>query len=174
MLEDAVSRDLTSAQLDTLGDEIATFAARIDVAEHALITRLRAFDAHEAWGPAGFKSCAEWLSWRIGVSIKAAREKVRVARALGTLQKVDALFGRGELSYSKVRAITRVATLESEQAFQPRSGVKTSSTSPHMRLPRRSSGYPGLISVFAIRRAGPWSCRAIIVDSCVNRRHPGA
>ena len=49
MLEDAISRDLTTAQLEALGDEIATFAARIDVAEHALITRLRVFDAHEAW-----------------------------------------------------------------------------------------------------------------------------
>ena len=68
-------------------------------------------------GRAGFKSCAEWLTWRIGIGIKAAREKVRVARALGALKKVDALFGRGELSYSKVRAITRVATLESEQDF---------------------------------------------------------
>jgi hypothetical protein len=108
---------MTPNQLDALGDEIATFAARIDVAEHALITRLRLFDAHEAWGRAGFKSCAEWLSWRIGLGITAAREKVRVARALGILKKVDALFGRGELSYSKVRAITRVATVESEQDF---------------------------------------------------------
>jgi hypothetical protein len=108
---------MTPAQLEALGDEIATFAARIDVAEHALITRLRAFDAHEAWGPTGFLSCAAWLSWRIGIGIKAAREKVRVARALGSLPKVDALFARGELSYSKVRAITRAATPETEQYF---------------------------------------------------------
>jgi hypothetical protein len=108
---------MTAAELEALGDEIATFAARIDVAEHALITRLRAFDAHEAWGPTGFLSCAAWLSWRIGISIKAAREKVRVARALASLPKVDALFARGELSYSKVRAITRAATPESEQYF---------------------------------------------------------
>jgi hypothetical protein len=104
-------------QLDALGDEIATFAARIDVAEHALITRLRLFDVHEAWGRAGARSCAEWLSWRIGIGIKAAREKVRVARALGSLPKIDALFGRGELGYSKVRALTRAATPESEQDF---------------------------------------------------------
>jgi hypothetical protein len=108
---------MTPAQLEALGDEIATFAARIDVAEHALITRLRAFDAHEAWGPTGFLSCAAWLSWRIGIGIKAAREKVRVARALASLPKVDALFARGELSYSKVRAITRAATPETEQYF---------------------------------------------------------
>jgi hypothetical protein len=87
------------------------------VAEHALLTRLRVFDAHEAWGALGFHSCAHWLSWRIGIGLTAAREKVRVARALGPLPKLDALFARGELSYSKVRAITRVATPESEQDF---------------------------------------------------------
>src|SRR5690606_266407 len=101
--------------LDSLGEEIATFSTRIDVVEHALLTRLRVFDAHEAWGNQGARSCAEWLSWRTNLSIKAAREKVRVARALGSLPKIDALFGRGELSYSKVRALTRAATAESEQ-----------------------------------------------------------
>ncbi|WP_146662690.1 DUF222 domain-containing protein, partial [Enhygromyxa salina] len=112
-LQDSLSQE----QLQAIGDEIATFAARIDVAEHALITRLRVFDAHEAWGGTGFLSCAHWLSWRISIGLKAAREKVRVARALGTLTAVDALFSRGELSYSKVRAITRVATPENEQEF---------------------------------------------------------
>src|SRR5690606_3068049 len=73
------------------------------------------FDTHEAWGNQGARSCAEWLSWRTNLSIKSAREKVRVARALGSLPRTDALFGRGELSYSKVRAITRAATAETEQ-----------------------------------------------------------
>ncbi|MFO7561988.1 MAG: DUF222 domain-containing protein [Enhygromyxa sp.] len=89
---------LTPEQLDSLGEEIATFATRINVAEHALLTRLRVFDAHEAWANQGARSCAEWLSWRTNLSIKAAREKVRVARALGPLPKIDALFGRGKLS----------------------------------------------------------------------------
>src|SRR5690606_11662522 len=106
---------LTPEQLESLAEEIAIFSTRIDVAEHALLTRLRVFDAHDAWGNQGARSCAEWLSWRTNLSIKAAREKVRVARALGSLPKTDALFGRGELSYSKVRASTRVATAESEQ-----------------------------------------------------------
>ena len=106
---------LSSDQLEALGEEIATFAARIDIAEHALLTRLRLFDAHDAWANTGLLSCAQWLSWRTGLGIKAAREKVRVARALGSLDKVDALFGRGELSYSKVRAITRIATPQTEQ-----------------------------------------------------------
>jgi hypothetical protein len=113
----ALPNAMTPDQLEMLGDEIATFAARIDAAEHALITRLRLFDAYDAWASRGFLSCAHWLSWRVGVGLKAAREKVRVARALATLEKVDALFSHGELSYSKVRAITRVATPETEQDF---------------------------------------------------------
>src|SRR5690554_252274 len=118
MLEVASPHEpMTSDQLEDLADQIATFAARIDVAEHALITRLRIFDAHEAWAQAGFLSCAHWLSWRISIGVKAAREKVRVARALASLPKIDALFGQGEISDSKVRAITRVATPETEQDF---------------------------------------------------------
>ena len=118
---------LTAEQLETIADEIATFAARIDVANHALLTRLRIFDAHEAWGPLGFSSCAAWLSWRVGLGLTAAREKVRVARALGSLPKLDAVFSQGELSYSKVRAITRVATPQTEQDFIDVAGHATAS-----------------------------------------------
>jgi hypothetical protein len=60
---------------------------------------------------------AVWLAWRIDISPVAAREYVRVARALGELTRVDAAFAAGKLSYSKVRAITRVATPETEQDF---------------------------------------------------------
>ena len=115
LAQEAIDNPPTLDQLDALADEIATFAARVDVAEHALLTRLRLFDSHEGWASAGALSCAHWLSWRVGVSLKTARERVRVARALAELPKVDALFGRGELSYSKVRAITRVATPQTEQ-----------------------------------------------------------
>ena len=62
----------------------------------------------------GFRSCAEWLSWRTGLDVGAARGKVRVARALGTLPHLAQALARGELSYAKVRALTRVATPENE------------------------------------------------------------
>ena len=107
----------THEECFALGEEIATFAARVDVAMHAMLTRLRRFDAADGWGPGGFRSCAHWLAWRTHIEINTAREHVRVARALGQLPIVDAHFARGELSYSKVRAITRVATPEYEQAF---------------------------------------------------------
>ena len=63
----------------------------------------------------GFRSCAEWLSWRVGLDLGAAREKVRVARALATLPRLAQALARGELSYAKVRALTRVATPEIEE-----------------------------------------------------------
>jgi hypothetical protein len=108
---------MSKAQLKSLGEEIATFAARVDVATHALIAKLRQFDAHEGHAQDELPTCAHWLSWRTGIGLNAAREKVRVARALGELPRVDELFSRGKLSYSKVRAITRVATPETEQDF---------------------------------------------------------
>jgi hypothetical protein len=63
----------------------------------------------------GAISCAHWLTWRIGLDRGAAREKVRVARALGVLPRIDAAFAAGRLSYAKVRAITRVANAENEE-----------------------------------------------------------
>ena len=59
-------------------------------------------------------SCAHWLSWRCGIALGAGREKVRVAHALATLPLVDDALRIGQLSYSKVRALTRVATAEIE------------------------------------------------------------
>jgi hypothetical protein len=111
------AESMSKEQLEALGEEIATFAARVDVATHALITKLRKFDEHEGWARADVVTCAHWLSWRTGIGLNAAREKVRVARALGELPHIDKLFSRGKLSYSKVRAITRVATPEKEQDF---------------------------------------------------------
>ena len=65
----------------------------------------------------GFHSCAHWLSWRVGLDLGAARERVRVARAIGTLPRLSEAFARGELSYAKVRALTRVATPDCETAL---------------------------------------------------------
>ena len=81
---------------------------------YGLLDRIREFDAREGWNN-GFRSCAEWLSWRVGLDGGAARERVRVARALGTLPRLAEALARGEVSYAKVRAVTRVATPETEE-----------------------------------------------------------
>ncbi len=101
------------AEIDRLGDEIAELSAHLEAATARLLTLIREFDARGGWGN-GFRSCAHWLSWRVGLDPGAARERVRVARALGTLPALAQALARGELSYAKVRALTRVATPETE------------------------------------------------------------
>ena len=99
---------------ERMGEEIATLAARIDAATYELLVLIRKFDEEEGWN-CGFLNCARWLTWRIGLAPSAAREKVRVARALGDLPLMSEAMKRGELSYSKVRALTRVARPETEE-----------------------------------------------------------
>src|SRR2546426_9591341 len=103
-------------ELERLGDEIAELSAHLDAATARLLDLIREFDARGGWGNgSGFRSCAHWLTWRVGLNPGAARERVRVARALGTLPRLAEALARGELSYSKVRALTRVATPETEE-----------------------------------------------------------
>ena len=101
-------------ELDRLGDEIAELSAHLDAATARLLDLIRDFDARGGWNT-GFLSCAHWLCWRVGLELGAARERVRVARALGTLPRLAQGLARAELSYSKVRALTRVATPETEE-----------------------------------------------------------
>src|SRR5881409_3061668 len=100
--------------LDRLGDEIADLSAHLDAATARLLDLIREFDTRGGWNT-GFCSCAAWLSWRVGLDPGAARERVRVARALGSLPRLAHALARGELSYAKVRALTRVATPETEE-----------------------------------------------------------
>jgi 5-methylcytosine-specific restriction endonuclease McrA len=102
-----------SAEVDRLGDQIAELSAHLEAATGRLLDLIREFDARRGWNT-GFRSCAEWLAWRVGLDLGAARERVRVARALGTLPALADALARGELSYAKVRALTRVATPETE------------------------------------------------------------
>ena len=98
--------------LDLLGDRIAKLSARIQAATYELLCDLREFDRHHGWE--GLRSCAHWLNWRTGLDLGAAREKLRVAAALADLNHLSAAMACGRLSYSIVRALTRVATPATE------------------------------------------------------------
>ena len=87
-------------------------SARIDAATYELLCHLHEFDRRYGWE--GWRSCAHWLNWRTGLDLGAAREKLRVAAALADLNHVSAAMARGQLSYSKVRALTRVASPATE------------------------------------------------------------
>jgi Domain of unknown function (DUF222)/HNH endonuclease len=106
--------DAQTAELNRLGDEIAELSVHLEAATARLLELIREFDARGGWGN-GFSSCAAWLSWRVGLDLGAARERVRVARALATLPRLAQALARAELSYAKVRALTRVATPETEE-----------------------------------------------------------
>src|SRR5438046_2138123 len=116
------------AEFDRLGDEIAELSAQLDAATAHLLDLIRDFDARGGWGN-GFRSCAAWLTWRIGLDPGAARERVRVARALGTLPLLAEALARGQISYSKVRALTRVATPETQERLL---AVATAGTAAHV------------------------------------------
>src|SRR5882762_1265743 len=105
---------IVELELDRLGDQIAELSAHLEAATARLLDLIREFDARGGWNT-GFRSCADWLSWRVGLELGAARERVRVARALATLPRLAQALARGELSYSKVRALTRVAAPDTEE-----------------------------------------------------------
>ena len=107
--------DTRRVELERLGDRIAELSARIQAATYELLVLIRQFDERNGWSSC--VSCAHWLSWRTGLAPGAAREHVRVARALGSLPKLSDAMRRGVVSYSKVRAVTRVAKPETEQAL---------------------------------------------------------
>jgi hypothetical protein len=94
---------------EQLGAEITELCSYIYAAESRLLTLIREFDEKEYWARQGLCSCAHWLNFKCGIGMNAAREKVRVAHALAKLPKINKRFAEGALSYSKVRAITRIA-----------------------------------------------------------------
>src|SRR5205823_11175671 len=126
----------SSRPIRTLSSSIASatrsrsLAAHLDAATARLLDLIREFDARGGWGN-GFRSCAHWLSWRVGLEPGAAREHVRVARALGSLPGLAQALARGELSYSKVRALSRVATPETEERLL---AVGRAGTAEHVEL----------------------------------------
>ncbi|MCA9739470.1 MAG: DUF222 domain-containing protein, partial [Gemmatimonadetes bacterium] len=109
--------ELSNAELDALedlSDEIASLAAQIDSATHRQLTLIADFDQRRGWELSGHITCAHWLAWRTGIDLGSAREKVRAARALPGLPQISAALQQGDLSFSKVRALTRVADADNE------------------------------------------------------------
>src|SRR3954454_24188184 len=101
-------------QDEKLGDEICTLAAHMTAATCRWLLLIAEFDEREGWAESGIRSCAHWLSWRCGIAGGTARDQVRVARRLGSLPTLISRFETGELSYAKVRALTRIATPATE------------------------------------------------------------
>jgi len=102
------------APVAEVGEQLCSLAGQIAAATSRFLGLLADFDARQGWAGPGVHSCAHWLSWRCGMDLRTSREHVRVARSLLVLPRTAAEFTEGRLSYSKVRAIARVATPASE------------------------------------------------------------
>ncbi|GAB90642.1 hypothetical protein GORHZ_113_00230 [Gordonia rhizosphera NBRC 16068] len=110
-LDDTPPAQLTVEQLR---ERVTGFAGQITALTARFLELLGELDERGGWGGEGISSCAHWLAWRTGMSIRTAQEHVRVARALPGLPLLREEFATGRLTYSKARALTRVATPERE------------------------------------------------------------
>jgi hypothetical protein len=115
MVAEGVAADeLGTMPLERLEAEITTLAGQLAAAECRWLLLIAEMDRRRAWESWECRSCAHWLAWTCGLGLRAAHERVRVARALVGLPLVTAAFAAGRLSYSKVRAVTRFVTEASE------------------------------------------------------------
>ena len=102
-------------EADELVARICAHATRQARESAAMITLIGEFDERGGLSfVGGAKSVAHWISFSCSMSPGAAREHVRVARALRIMPTVEKAFAEGELSYSKVREITRIVGLVDE------------------------------------------------------------
>lgn len=111
----AAMKATETTPIDVLDRDILTLCTRINAATYELLVMIREFDERAGWLQWGLSNCAEWLAWRCDLSLTTAREKVRVAHALSALPAIAGSFASGELSYAKVRELTRVADRDNEQ-----------------------------------------------------------
>jgi hypothetical protein len=109
-VEEALESDARQERMD----RVAVLFGEITAATREFLRALAESDRHRDWAVEGFGSCAEWLSWRIGITKNTANEKVRAARALEELPLISDAMARGVISFSKVRALTRAATPANE------------------------------------------------------------
>jgi hypothetical protein len=113
--DDSSDREEDSFDPEAAEEELATLSSHLDAATYRQLVLIRQLDESGHWVKAGATTCAAWLSWRIGMNENAARERLRIAHALRDLPKVADAMRTGTLSYSKVRAIVRVATPQMEE-----------------------------------------------------------
>jgi len=112
-----LARAAVRADNERLEAELIELSGHLNAGEHRFLVLLAEFDRRQGWGDGATHSCAHWLNWKLGMSLNTAREKVRVAHALTDLPQISAVMAQGRLSYSMVRALTRVADRATEEYF---------------------------------------------------------
>ncbi|MBV9011557.1 MAG: DUF222 domain-containing protein [Pseudonocardiales bacterium] len=147
--------DVAALSTPELEAELVGLAGHLAAAQCRFLLLLAEFDARGAWAGPGLRSCAHWLSWRVGMDLRTAREQLRVARILPTLPLVTAAFGAGRISYAKARAITRIATPQTEADLLEVALAGTASHLERVVQLARAAGADAAAAVTA-RRSVTW------------------
>jgi hypothetical protein len=142
--------------IDDLDVQICRLTRQLNAETYRMLVLVRDFDDRFGFSKWGYRSCAEWLAWRCGMSLSAAREKVRAAQALRSLPAIASAFADGRLSYSKVRALTRVAAAHDEDLLLAYA-IDASASQVEERCRQMRNVEPG--SVHSARRA--WERRSL-------------
>ncbi|ALE84001.1 DUF222 domain-containing protein [Pseudonocardia sp. HH130629-09] len=127
--------------LHELESELLGLAGHITAAECGFLRLLAEFDDRGGWCGVGVRSCAHWLTWRAGMSLRTATEHLRVAHALTRLPRITEAFAAGRISYSKIRAITRLAGAEDSVLARL---TPTPAATPHTPAPCTTTASPHL------------------------------
>jgi hypothetical protein len=133
--------------IERLEARICELAGHLTAATCQFLLLIGDFDARKGWADWEMPSCAAWLSWKCQIGSGTAREHVRVARALGALPAISAEFAAGRFSYAKVRALTRIATPETERDLVEMATPMTANqlerfAQAHRRVSEAGSGQP--------------------------------
>ena len=133
--------------MEHLEARICALAGHLAAATCAFLLLVADFDAREGWRAWEMPSCAAWLSWKCQLAPGTAKDHVRVARALKRLPVIRAEFAAGRFSYSKVRALARIATPETEQALVDMAESMTAGqverfAAAHRKCTRHDAGLP--------------------------------
>ena len=112
-----VFEGLEAQPVAAIEQELLALNANLNAATYRFLVLAREFDRRLAWAVWGMRSMAHWLGWKCGIGPVAAREQMRVAHALVGLPDTAVAFSGGRISYSKVRALSRLATNETERFF---------------------------------------------------------
>jgi hypothetical protein len=153
----AARRHPELVELAGLEARIAEGAGHLAAATGAWLALVEEFDRRQGWAVHGLKSCAHWLSWRCGIGLVAGREHVRVARALADLPVTRAALAAGRLSYSKARALTRVATAQTEASLVDVALHATGAQLEQLTAGLRKAGSLGKVNARHAARSLSWS-----------------
>ena len=109
-----VDTELTELPIERLEAAIESLATELAARLERWLALVAEFDRRGGARRWGFRGTAEWLAWHCGLTQRTARDHVRVARSLAQRPLVRSALARGELSYSKVRALSRASATEDE------------------------------------------------------------